>query len=185
MSAGDRDEDDAIGRRALLTGAWRRPPPAPPAPPAVRPPGAVELAHFNALCDGCGDCAEACPADAIVLTGPATEKSQTSPRIEAAIAPCVMCDGLACSSACPVGALDPITPETMRIATIAFDSDACWTASGLDPGCDYCFDRCPLKGEAITWRRGAGPEIHDRACTGCGVCVHFCPATPKALKAAV
>lgn len=171
---------DAIGRRALLTGAWRRPPPA---PPPVRPPGAVAAVRFDALCDGCGDCAAICPADAIVMTGPATAQSETSPEIEAAISPCVMCAGLVCAPACPVGALEAVLPETMRVATISFDSEACWAAAGLDPGCDYCFDRCPLKGRAITWRRGAGPEIHQEACTGCGVCVHYCPATPKPLAA--
>lgn len=184
MSAGAPDGDDedpdgdGIARRALLTGAWRKPPPP---PPPVRPPGAVAPGLFNALCDGCGACAEECPADAIVMTGPATAKSDTSPAVEAAVSPCVMCEGLVCSTACPVAALEPVTAATMRIAAVTLDTDACWAASGLDPGCDYCFDRCPLKGTAITYRRGDGPAIHDAACTGCGICVHYCPATPEPL----
>ena len=175
MSADSPD----TGRRALITGAWRRPKKA---PAVVRPPGARAPGAFAALCDGCGDCALACPADAIAMTGPATEKAEGSPQILALESPCVMCDGLVCSSACPVDALESVTPETMRIGRAEFRPDACLAAQGVDPGCDYCFDRCPLKGTAITYRRGRGPEIHAEACTGCGTCAFFCPAQPKALE---
>jgi len=167
-----------IGRRALLTGHIR----GTSEPPPVRPPGAVAPERFEMLCDGCGDCRTACPADAIVIDGPATRLSDHSPRISAEDAPCVMCDGLACSTACPAGALMPTTPETMRIAVLAYDASACWAAAGIDPGCDYCYDRCPQKWPAVTLRRGDGPVFDPSQCTGCGVCVYFCPATPKPLS---
>ena len=112
-----------------------------------------------------------------------TAAGANGPQLVAVNAPCVMCEGLACGAACPTGALRPIGVTAMRIAQIRFDADACWARQGLDPGCDYCFDRCPLKGEAIVYERGRGPRINDRACTGCGVCVYFCPAQPKALTA--
>lgn len=179
MSETDGD-GSGIGRRDFLRGTLR---PPPPIPPTVRPPGAVDAARFNALCDGCGDCAGICPANAITMTGPETGLGDISPEIVAVQSPCVMCDGLVCIPHCPTGALEPVTPEGMRIATIAFRADACLAAQGTDPGCDYCFDRCPLKGSAITYKRGAGPEIHPAACSGCGVCVHYCPAKPKALYA--
>ncbi|MEE8535197.1 MAG: 4Fe-4S dicluster domain-containing protein [Kiloniellales bacterium] len=166
-------------RRALITGAWRRPKAA---PAVVRPPGARAPDAFAALCDGCGECALACPAEAIAMTGPATEKAEGSPQILALESPCIMCDGLVCSSACPVGALESATPESMRIGRVEFHADACLAAQGIDPGCDYCFDRCPLKGRAITYRRGRGPEIDAAHCTGCGTCVFFCPPLPKALE---
>jgi len=168
-----------MGRRALLTGAWREPEKA---PAVVRPPGALTEGYFGKLCNGCGDCARACPAEAIIMTGPATKRGDSSPQIVATESACVMCDGLLCSTACPVGALDSATPETMRIGRVVFDANACVAAQGLDPGCDYCFDRCPLKGTAITYKRGQGPEIHADHCTGCGLCVFFCPAQPKALE---
>ncbi len=94
----------------------------------------------------------------------------------------VMCDGLACTNACPAGALKTATPATMRIGWVRFRADSCFASQGLDPGCDYCFDRCPMKGQAITYRRGRGPDIDADHCTGCGVCVFFCPAHPKALE---
>ncbi len=168
----------AIDRRALLTGAWRR---TEALAAEVRPPGAGQVERFAALCDGCGDCAQACPAGAIQMTGPALASGAASPRIVAEDAACVMCDGLVCSAACPTGALEPVSVDTMAIATASFRDDACWARNGLDLDCDYCFDRCPRKGEAITYRRGRGPRIHAEACSGCGTCVFFCPSRPKAL----
>lgn len=174
MTAAPQDRD----RRALLTGSWRQP------PAVIRPPGAVVADAFAALCDGCGDCARACPVDAIAMTGPALGGAVTSPQIRAADSPCVMCDGLVCSTVCPTGALAATTPETMRIGQAEFSADACLAAQGIDPGCDYCFDRCPLKGLAISYRRGAGPTVDPAHCTGCGGCMFFCPAQPKALVVA-
>lgn len=183
MSGGGRSDNDNLRRRDVLRGVWRRARPSAPPPAPVRPPGAVGAARFAALCDGCGECAAACPANAIVMTGPATALSAASPRIDAMMAPCVMCDGLVCSTSCPTGALEAVTADFMRIAAISVEPASCWAANGLDAGCDYCFSHCPLTGHAITWRRGGGPEIHSTACTGCGVCVQYCPATPKALTA--
>lgn len=166
----------ATDRRGFLTGGCFRPRPA----PVVRPPGAVGPARFAELCDGCGACAEVCPADAIRLT--ASASGATGPEIVAVTAPCIMCDGLLCSAACPTGALRATGAAAMRIARIEFNADACWARQGLDPGCDYCFDRCPLRGEAVTYKFGRGPEFDESRCTGCGTCVHYCPASPKALS---
>lgn len=185
MTEESKDTPALMNRRALLTGGWRKPRPRPPPEPnPVRPPGAAAPAEFDRLCDGCGDCVAECPAAAIVLTGPATAQYGASPVIDAATSPCVMCDGLVCSTVCPTGALKPTTPDTMRIATIAFDPGACWARGGQDPGCDYCYDRCPLKGAAITHARGFGPTLNPDVCTGCGVCVYFCPSQPCALGVA-
>lgn len=182
MSDPSKPSPEMLNRRALLTGGWRK---KKPEPQPVRPPGAVERAEFNQLCDGCGECARECPASAIEMTGPATTLSGISPQIDAANSPCVMCDGLVCTAICPTGALKPVAAETMRIATIEYNAGNCWARGGQDPGCDYCYDRCPLKGTAITLARGAGPILNPDACTGCGVCVYFCPAQPRALNVVV
>jgi ferredoxin-type protein NapG len=170
--------DRKLDRRAVITGAWHGPQP----PPAVvRPPGAVALDRFAERCDGCGKCAEACPADAIVMTGPMTRLSLHSPQILAEESPCVICEGLVCSTVCPTDALLQVTADIMCIARVQFDPDVCWAAQGIDLDCDYCFDRCPLQGRAITYTRGRGPAIDPNECTGCGVCHHYCPSAPKAL----
>lgn len=69
----------AIDRRALLSGAWRQA----KRPQPVKPPGAIDADMFFERCTGCGDCAEVCPADAIVMTGPATRTSASSPEVRA------------------------------------------------------------------------------------------------------
>lgn len=170
--------DRKLSRRRILGGRWRR-----EQRKVIRPPGAAPADSFDEFCNGCGDCADVCPAQAISMTGPATGDSQRSPEIVVRDAPCVMCDGLLCASACPTGALVETSPAEMKIALIHFNADACWASQGIDPGCDYCFDRCPLKGEAVTWTRDRGPSFHAGSCTGCGLCVHFCPAQPAPLTA--
>jgi len=81
----------------------------------------------------------------------------------------------------PTGRLRDLYGSLSASLGISRHADACWAAAGIDPGCDYCHDRCPRKGLAVTLRRGAGPVFDAAHCTGCGVCVHYCPSTPKAL----
>ncbi len=180
--------DRAMDRRDLLRGRWHAVAEAEAkvdgGPPVIRPPGSLAPGRFENLCDGCGDCAEACPADAIRMDAAGTAAASRTPQIVATDSPCVMCDGLVCAPACPTGALEPVTPATMRVAVLVFHADACLARTGIDPGCDYCFDRSPLRGKAVTYRRGTGPEFYADQCTGCGSCVHFCPANPKALSLA-
>jgi Fe-S-cluster-containing dehydrogenase component len=116
------------------------------------------------------------------MTASASAIAAATPQIEAAVSPCVMCEGLVCASACPRGALKPADPGAMRIALASRNSNACWAEAGTDPGCDQCYQRCPLRGRAITWRAGRGPKIDPAACTGCGSCLWACPAQPNAIS---
>ncbi len=93
-----------------------------------------------------------------------------------------MCDGLVCASTCPTDALIPIIPTVMKIAVLDFEPASCWATSGIDPSCDLCFDRCPQKNLAITYTHGQGPSFHYEHCTGCGVCVFYCPSNLKPLS---
>ena len=111
--------------------------------------------------------------------GTTTSRGQASPEIVISDQPCVMCDGLVCASVCASGALVSATPETMRLAEVTFQAEICWASQGVDPGGNYCFDRCPMRGRAITYRQGRGPKIYAEACTGCGTCSFFCPRKPK------
>jgi ferredoxin-type protein NapG len=170
-----------------LFGRWRRDDSAVPTTPSVarainwvRPPGAIDPSLFVQACDGCAECATACPAQAINMSGPAVAGRKPGPRIDATQNPCVMCDEIACIASCPTGALAPTARAAIRIAEIRFDESRCWSADGTEPTCQVCADRCPVGSAAITVSPGNGPTI-DIGCTGCGVCVHYCPASPPPL----
>jgi ferredoxin-type protein NapH len=171
-----------LGRRDMLRGKWKMPRNDRLRISAIRPPGSVSRGDFYTLCDGCALCAQSCPANAIRMNGPKTENDASSPQILAATMACVMCDGLVCAKACPTGAMKPITPKTMRIAKMKLDAVKCQDRRDMDPECNYCFDRCPLRGEAITYGFRKGPEIQEQVCTGCGTCLSYCPAKPIALS---
>ncbi len=183
------ERDANLDRRALLFGRWRRQIPSAAASPSVaatrainwvRPPGAIAPSLFVQACDGCGACAEVCPAQAIKMTGPAVDGRRPGPRIDAALNPCVLCDAIACVTACPTSALAPVEREEIRIAQIRFDETRCWSANGTDTACAVCAERCPVGDSAISLAPGKGPTI-EAGCTGCGVCVHYCPAKPPPL----
>ncbi|MDA0368017.1 MAG: 4Fe-4S dicluster domain-containing protein [Proteobacteria bacterium] len=183
-------DDAKLDRRAMLFGKWRRDQTSAPALAAVsgeirainwvRPPGAIAPSLFVEACDGCGACAEVCPAQAIKMNGPAVAGRKPGPRIDAAQNPCVMCDSIACVAACPTTALAPVTRDAIRIAQIRFDPARCRAVDGSDATCAVCAERCPVGVAAISVAPGQGPTIAG-GCTGCGVCVHYCPAAPPPL----
>lgn len=138
----------------------------------LRPPGAVSEREFLARCVHCGQCAEICPHRCIRLKrgfGPVRNTPVVRPRR----APCLLC--MKCPSACPSGALDP-TVTDMRRAGMGqayiledrchnfTDGVMCWT----------CYDKCPLRGEAVILKNGITPAM-TRRCVGCGICEYVCP----------
>ena len=182
-------DSGARSRREFLRG-WFRPgelaaraqPPQPDPeslPGFLRPPGALEEARFRTTCERCRSCAEACPHDVILFLGPAYEESlDGTPSILPRDGPCRMCDGLPCAAACPSGALRVVPREAIEMGTAVIDLSRCWAAQGQR--CDYCLDACPI-GDAAIIATGGVPQIRAEGCTGCGLCSHFCPTTPRAI----
>ena len=171
-----------VSRRDLFT-FWRKPPavdppaaPAPAAPPRpsalLRPPGALPEALFLGTCTRSGHCALACPRQAIFLLDPSFGRAAGTPMIRARAAPCVVCEGLECTRACPSGALARIGVAELRMGTAAVDAAGCVTWRGQS--CRACVDACPIPG-AIALHDGAHPVVDAARCTGCGVCEHVCP----------
>jgi MauM/NapG family ferredoxin protein len=155
-----------------------------PSAPHLRPPGAAPEEKFLSLCCGSGACAEVCPAHAIQLRPREGDRKHLAPTIVPNEAPCVVCDELACMTACPSGALMPVSRESIRIGYARVSAAACLAWRGVDPSCNYCVDRCPLGADAISMEEtehGKGPAVKE-GCVGCGVCEHYCPTQPAAVR---
>ena len=137
--------------------------------PPLRPPGAAPGDAFAQLCSACGDCAEACPAMAVVL--------DPLPQIKPADKPCALCEDLPCIAACKTSALQPTRPEEVSMGLAVWDSEPCLLGSGRS--CSACVDACPVAG-AIRIDQGT-VAVDGARCRGCGTCEYYCPARPRAV----
>lgn len=143
--------------------------------PLHRPPGALAEADFLARCTRCGRCSEACSPRAIQAAPARFREAAGTPWIDAAHAPCTMCEELPCVAACEPGALQLEGAGRMGTARV-LELDC---LNRLGSPCTTCAEHCPVPGAiALT---GALPVIDERSCTGCGVCLHVCPAPSKAI----
>lgn len=153
-----------LSRRDLFRRAAGRPTP-------MRPPGSGAERDFEAACERCGACAEACPEAILVADAGGL------PELTVSHGACTFCG--ACAEACPTGALRPdrigAWPWRARIAP------SCLSLNGT--ACRACQDVCDAR--AIRFRLETGgravPLLDPVACTGCGACVGSCPAGAIAL----
>lgn len=141
----------------------------------LRPPGAVAEADFLESCTRCGDCASACPHDAIREAPARLREAHRTPIVDPLASPCQMCEDLPCISACDTGALRPEAPAALGTARVA-PLDCLNRLSTL---CSVCVEHCPVPG-AIDFV-GDVPEVNESLCTGCGICQHVCPAPQNAI----
>ena len=160
-------------------------------PFAIRPPGALAEADFNARCIKCGQCVDACPYDTLQLATAESGVPIGTPYFIPRETPCYMCEDIPCVPVCPTGALDHalenIDESHMGLAVI--DIENCLSWQGLR--CEICFRECPVQGQAITVehhpRRVSKhamfvPLVHSDACTGCGICEKACPTQKAAIR---
>src|SRR5690606_5715785 len=118
----------------------------------LRPPGAKSEKHFVETCTACGLCVEACPAHAIVLD-PRQGSSSGKPFILPAVQPCVMSSDVACTHACPSGALTVLEkPTEIHIGLAKVDHARCLRTPSTTVSrgsfhqgedCTLCVDHCP------------------------------------------
>ncbi len=139
----------------------------------IRPPGALPESRFGDCCTRCTACREACPHDAIYPLGPEAGERAGTPAILPDQSPCYLCPDLPCVTACEPGALVATKRTEVRMGTAVLNEPACYRAQGQP--CDYCVQRCPVRGEAIAFAGNGLPKIDPAACTGCGVCAYLCP----------
>lgn len=143
--------------------------------PVLRPPRAVPEQQFLDGCTRCNACIEACPHDAIVLAPSRLREAAGTPMIDPHKQPCWMCHDTPCVTACEPRVLDPLRRIAMGTASV--DTTSCLAYQGSF--CTVCSERCPVP-DAIEVVNGR-PEIREVACTGCGICLHVCPAPENAI----
>lgn len=148
--------------------------------PWLRPPGAIAESALNEACIRCGACVEACPADAIFALGEIQGAAAGTPAIDPDLAPCVVCDGLQCTTVCPSGALLPlVNPGDIAMGVAKVYAPLCVRSRG--ESCTACVDGCPLGEAAIRFVGDGPPQVIEAGCVGCGVCQFRCPTDPKAI----
>jgi ferredoxin-type protein NapG len=162
----------------------------------VRPPGALPETDFSRLCMRCGTCVEVCPTRALQQLDLSLDfKNLGTPVLNPDHGGCIAWgkECLRCVEACPTQALSGENPLTKQpLGRIRINEPICYN-------CMLCFRKCPIKG-AILFPNPKGdpfkeelgiptdliapdsplkPYIDDSLCTGCGLCVYYCP--PKAM----
>jgi MauM/NapG family ferredoxin protein len=148
--------------------------------PVLRPPGALPEQEFLARCIRCGKCAQVCPYGSIktasLLDG---LKEMGTPIIKARETPCYLC--MKCPPVCPSGALKRslATKEEVKIGEAVIDKKIC--LAWQDTLCRTCYNDCPIFDEAITMDAKLRPVVHEKKCTGCGICEKVCPVEEAAI----
>ncbi len=145
----------------------------------LRPPGALPEADFLEHCERSNRCVEVCPAGAIRRWEGIDERLHGTPFLAPNLQACLVCNDLACMSACPSGALQQVPREEIRIGLAVVDQRVCARSRG--EGCRECVDRCPIGANAIHLDPGGQVVVRREACIGCGICQQFCPEHPKAI----
>lgn len=160
-------------------------------PFAIRPPGAIAEADFNAKCIKCGQCVRACPYDTLELASAGDPIPIGTPYFIPRNVPCYMCEDIPCVPACPTGALDHglTNIDDSRMGLAVIDIENCLSWQGLR--CEVCYRECPVKDKAISIENHPRklskhslfvPLVHSDGCTGCGICEKTCPTEVAAIR---
>lgn len=122
-----------------------------------RPPFAAKESLFMDICNGCGDCSNACPYGLIRL-------ENGKPVLEIDFSACDFC--AKCAQVCPTHALHIAFPADTELRPV-FGSN-CLSKKGQS--CTECQQKCPQNAISIQQNN---PSI-SQYCNGCGECKISC-----------
>lgn len=148
------------------------------------PPGALSVRRYAELCTTCGTCVRACPSG--VLRHSTLEFGLASPGVPYLDYGRAFCqyECVACSAACPSGAILDREPEFKKreaIGKSALELSDCIVVS-KGTRCGACAEHCPsgaVRIEEVAGRPLPVPVLHAATCIGCGACETVCPAEPR------
>lgn len=181
---------DEHSRRSFISGGWRdllrgladdaaSPKVAATTGVTLRPPGALPEPEFLDACARSGDCAAACPVQAIRVLKHGEPRGRGTPVIVAGLQACVVCQDLSCMKACPSGALRVLPVDEIRMGLALLRDEQCLRSRGDD--CRLCVEKCPLGPRAIAIGADGRVSVREPGCIGCGVCEMVCPTLPRAI----
>jgi len=149
--------------------------------PVLRPPGALPEAEFLCTCILCQECIRVCPTGglqpALFQAGLA---GLGTPVLVPRMGGCALnpsCPDL-CAQVCPVGAILPMTKETMQIGVAHVIRESC-LAWDQGAKCLVCVEAC-LNSAAVTYNGRV--TVNPNLCTGCGRCESGCPVPGSAIR---
>ena len=147
----------------------------------VRPPGALAEGDFLDTCYRCGNCVDICPVHAIrQMTREDVERAGT-PYVDADLAACIACEEIACTKACPSGALQQLENiDQIAMGLAVVDTYLCLRHNGDE--CTTCIAQCPVGEKALHLNDRGEVEVEPAGCIGCGVCQYRCPSLPRAVQ---
>jgi ferredoxin len=162
-------------------------------PHLIHPPGARQN-DLLSKCVRCGECARACPTNAI-------QPALYEAGLEGLWAPILIprlgyCDYScnACGQVCPVQAIPPLSLDEKRAQVIGLaylDQNRC-IAWADHRDCIVCEEMCPLPEKAVWLEKGEFinttgeavtlqlPHVNRELCIGCGICEYKCPVNGEA-----
>lgn len=146
----------------------------------VIPPGASGLTTFKKQCTACQLCVSACPNQVLRAFDHGTGLLQPALSFEHGYCR-INC--VACSAACPTGAIRPVSPaqkSAIQIGRATYDRDKCIINTDKIQ-CTACTRNCPAGAiRQVTGKDGTVTlAIDNERCTGCGACEYSCPARPS------
>lgn len=147
----------------------------------LRPPGALPETDFLRTCILCQECIRVCPTGglqpSILETGWAGFGTPVLVPRQGGCALNPSCPDL-CAQVCPVGAILPVTRETMQIGVAHVYREAC-LAWDQGAKCLVCVEAC-LNSAAIAYNGRV--TVDPNHCTGCGRCESGCPVPGSAIR---